>query len=667
MQPPKPAPLNRLSREKSPYLLQHAHNPVDWYPWSTEAFDKARQEQKPVLLSVGYSTCHWCHVMAHESFENEEIAAVINDKFVAIKVDREERPDIDHIYMTAVTAMTGQGGWPLTAFLTPEAKPFYGGTYFPPFAKWGAPGFKDLLQTIAQAWEKDREGIVASSHEITESLQEAGKSNGPRTQLDSAILDRAFERLSAQFDPRYGGFGHAPKFPMGHNLSFLLRYAGAEAVGLVEQTLKAMAQGGIYDHLGGGFHRYSTDRVWHVPHFEKMLYDQALLALAYAEGYQAAGNEAYGRTAKETLDYVLRDLTSPDGGFYCAEDADSEGHEGTFYIWTRQEIEAVLGKEQAEVFNRYYGVQAGGNAANDPHGEFTGKNILFLAQEISDSDRAAMEEARKKLFDHRSRRPRPHLDDKVLTDWNGLMIAALAFSGVVLAQPRYTDAARRAADFILARLNTSKGLLHRWRDGEASIDGMLEDYAFFLFGLVHLYEATFEQRYLDAATILAGRMNALFADPEGGFFMTAAQAPGLILRPQEVYDGALPSGNSAAGYALVKLHYLTGAEEYMRQAQALFERFMPAVARAPQAHAFFLGALDLYLKPTVEITVEGKAEDAAIANIRKVVYKRFIPCKVFKRLAGAKAWSVTVCREGTCSLPVADLSSLEQMIIKGTP
>lgn len=663
--------MNHLSTEKSPYLLQHADNPVDWHPWGQEAFDKALREQKPVFLSIGYSTCHWCHVMAHESFENDDIARLLNSHFISIKVDREERPDIDHIYMTAVTAMTGQGGWPLSVFLTPEARPFFGGTYFPPYAKWGAMGFKDLLVSLAGAWKEKRGEIDVSAAEIAGILQARTQPVAEKIPLQEAeaseMCAQARRQLAAHFDPQYGGFGEAPKFPMGHNLSFLLcdhaRTKEAESLSIVEKTLASMARSGTYDHLGGGFHRYATDRQWQVPHFEKMLYDQALLVLAYAQAYQETGNALYCRTVRETLDYVLRDMTSAEGGFYCAEDADSEGYEGRFYIWSAKEIQEVLGPDAA-LFNRTYGIGPGGNVRSDPHGEFVGQNILGLAQDVAPQDEGPLAQARQKLFARRIQRIRPHLDDKVLTDWNGLMVAAMSFAGCVLNEPRYIQAAAAAADFILEHLAKNGRLLHRWRKGEAAIDGMLEDYAFFLYGLEQLYEATFEERYLQKAQELARQMAEHFEDKErGGFFMTAGDAPGLIARPQDIYDGALPSGNSVAAYALVKLHYLTGQEVFMAQAREAFGRFAAAVSQMPSGYCFFLVALDFGLFAPVEVTLRAPAGDeATIAKIRKVVYKHFVPGLVFKYVPADGPWAASVCRGAVCLPPVNDLAALEKTL-----
>jgi len=665
---------NHLIGEKSPYLLQHAHNPVDWYPWGEIAFDKAKQEDKPILLSVGYSTCHWCHVMAHESFEDEGTSKIINDHFIAIKVDREERPEIDHIYMTATTAMTGQGGWPLTVFLTPQGDPFYGGTYFPPYAKWGSVGFIDLLGSIAKAWQSDRENILSSSRSITESLR---KPLQPPGLTDETLLTQAFRQLRDQFDPANGGFGSAPKFPMGHNLSFLLRYYKRcdqpEALSMVNKTLTAMARGGIWDHLGGGFHRYSTDQHWHVPHFEKMLYDQALLSRAYLEAYQVTPSEDYGQIAREILDYVLRDMTGKEGGFYSAQDADSQGVEGAFYVFSEPEIEEALGKERGAVFNYCYGVSAGGNAAFDPHGEFKGKNILYRAHSFeeatnefhrqNDEIQGILKESRLKLLVLRNQRPRPHTDNKVLCDWNGLMIASFAFASRVLGEPKYAKAAQKAADFILGPMMKDSRLLHRWRDGEAGIAATLDDYAFFIYGLLELYEAVFQEKYLDAAKVLADGMIEFFADQAGGFYMTAVDAESLIIRPKEAYDGALPSGNSVAALILLRLYALTKKDTYLSQAETLFGCFASSVAQAPYAHGFLLSALDWHYQGPLEITFAGvRSDDSTVAKMLKVLYKYFIPSKAVKFIPGMNGGQARICFRGTCKAPINSVEDFENVI-----
>jgi uncharacterized protein len=675
---------NHLIDEKSPYLIQHARNPVDWYPWGRAAFDKAKLEDRPVLLSVGYSTCHWCHVMAHESFEDKGIAKIINDHFIAIKVDREERPDIDHIYMTATTAMTGQGGWPLTVFLTPQGEPFYGGTYFPPYAKWGSLGFVDVLDSIAKAWKSDRENILSSSRSITEGLRRHAEAASTSEMMDESFMDRAFQQMRGQFDPANGGFGLAPKFPMGTNLSFLLRYnkrsASPEALSMVEKTLTAMAYGGIWDHLGGGFHRYSTDQKWHVPHFEKMLYDQALLSRAYLEAYQVTASQDYEQTAREILEYVQSGMTDKEGGFYSAEDADSAeaggGHlkEGAFYVFSQSEIEEALGQEAARIFNYCYGVLPQGNVLTDPHGEFKGKNILYrafsgpqAAKEFSKRENEIQDiltQGRIKLLAIRTQRPRPHKDNKVLCDWNGLMIASFAFAGRVLEEPKYAKVAAKAADFILNHMKIEARLLHRWRDGTAGIQATLEDYAFFIYGLLELYETTFQDKYLDSAQVLAGGMIEFFTDQAGGFYMTASDAESLIIRPKEVYDGVLPSGNSVAALILLKLFALTEKDNYHMQAKALFGCFASSVSQAPYGYSFLLSALDWYYRRPLEITFQGVLGDSTIAKMIKVLYKHFIPLKAVKFIPALGRARALICYRGTCQAPIESVSMLEQELLR---
>jgi len=682
--PNNPQFTNHLSSEKSPYLLQHVHNPVDWHPWGKLAFDRARLEEKPILLSIGYSTCHWCHVMAHESFEDVSIAKIINDHFIAIKVDREERPDIDHIYMTATTAMTGQGGWPLTVFLTPQGDPFYGGTYFPPYAKWGSVGFIDLLNSIAAGWESDRESIFSSSQSITESLRRHAQRTPSLEALDETLLDQAFRQMRGQFDSTNGGFGSSPKFPMGHNLSFLLRYYkrrdNPEALSMVEKTLTAMSNGGMWDHIGGGFHRYSTDQNWHVPHFEKMLYDQALLSRAYLEAYQVTGSGNFAQVAREILEYVLCNMTDKEGGFYSAEDADSletaEGHlkEGAFYVFTESEIEDALGKKMAAVFNYCYGILPQGNATYDPHGEFNGKNILYRAHLLKDAAakfskqeneiQDIIKEARFKLLALRAQRPRPHLDDKVLCDWNGLMIASFAFASRVLGEEKYGKLAIKAADFVLGHMMTGTRLLHRWRDGTSGIQATLEDYAFFIYGLLELYEATFQDKYLQAAQNLADGMIDLFSDRAGGFYMTASDAESLIIRPKEVYDGALPSGNSVAALTLLKLYALTKKDSYLSQVEALFKYFAVTVTQAPYAHTFLLSSLDWHLQGPLEIAFDGSLDDSEIAKMLKVLYKHFIPSKAVRFVPGLNRGQAHICFRGTCRVPINSVEVFEQGLTK---
>ncbi|MDO8675440.1 MAG: thioredoxin domain-containing protein [Candidatus Omnitrophota bacterium] len=674
--------VNRLGAEQSPYLLQHSNNPVFWYPWGPQAFAAAVGADKPILLSIGYSTCHWCHVMAHESFENEDIANVLNDHFIAVKVDREERPDVDHVYMAAVVAMTGQGGWPLTVFLTPDGKPFYGGTYFPPYAQSGSQGFKDILLSVADAWRNNREGILSSSDEITRSLNVGARHAVPlQDELSGSVLDAAFRQMSAHFDAANGGFGSSPKFPMPHGLGFLLRHhhrtKDQKALVMVEQTLAAMARGGIWDHIGFGFHRYSTDARWHVPHFEKMLYDQALLARVYLEAFQVTGQKTYADIAENIFTYVLRDMRQPEGGFYCAEDADSPvgaipacrqagiiahtiNKEGAFYVWTHKEIIEILGPKEADAFCAWYGVKPDGNAAFDPHGEFVGKNILFLSKDPEDEHMATL--CRQQLFERRQTRPRPHLDDKVIVDWNGLMISALAFGGRVLGKERYVDAARAAADFILSHLVDDGRLVHRWRQGQAGIPATLEDYAFFMTGLIDLYEASFEGKYLEQARRLARVMQELFEDDvNGGFYMTARDAQTLITRPKEIYDGAIPSGNSASALALLRLHALTGEEGFYASASRIFACFSGAISQAPSAYTLALCAYDFYREGATQVVLSGPPGEA-IAKMTKVLYKHFVPNKSVVHEAGAPRVMVRVCKGRTCLTPTDDPAVLERQI-----
>ena len=611
---------NRLAQEKSPYLLQHAHNPVDWHAWSPEAFQKAKKENKPVLLSIGYSTCHWCHVMEKESFEDIETAHIMNDHFVSIKVDREERPDIDSIYMNYVMATTGSGGWPMTVFLTPDQKPFYGGTYFPPADRYGMPGFKTLLLSIADAWKTRKDEIVRSADSAVKFLNDPAAKD--KTKLDASVFDKAFDYFDQSFDAEYGGFGGAPKFPRSHALSFLLRYGkrtkSEKALKMVKTTLDSMLKGGIYDQLGGGFHRYSTDAQWRIPHFEKMLYDQALLVNAYVEAYQATGNPEYARAARRTLDYVLREMTSPEGGFYSAEDADSAGvehpkekKEGAFFLWKKEEVERLLPSRDAQIFIFYYGITTQGNALSDPHGEFAEKNVLYRAQTAESAAtffkipvfdiETSLAGSGKILLAARQMRPHPHRDDKVLSDWNGLMIAAFAKASRSLVEPRYAVAASRAADFVAQRLTDSQGkFFHRFRDGESAIEGNLNDYAFLLEAFLELYETTSEKKWLREAEKTAAQMLALFWDKaHGGFYLTAHGAETLITRPKEVYDGAVPSGNSMAALGFLRLDRLTGENRWSSYADLLLETFSGLLAESPANFTQMLVALDLAMEPRV--------------------------------------------------------------------
>jgi uncharacterized protein YyaL (SSP411 family) len=627
---------NRLAKESSPYLLQHAKNPVDWYPWGDEAFVKAKEQDKPVFLSIGYSTCHWCHVMERESFESEEVAKLLNADFVAIKVDREERPDVDAVYMAAVQAMTGSGGWPLSIFLTPDRKPFFGGTYFPPDDRHGRPGFKTVLARIAAHWKGHRAEVDGSAEELTAHIQ-ASDALGSGD-VGVAALARAVEQFRASFDARRGGFGGAPKFPRAFALSFLLGErgrAGRSAVlPIVEKTLDEMQRGGIRDHLGGGFHRYSTDAEWLVPHFEKMLYDQATLARAYVEAWQITGNPEFAATARATFEYVLRDLTDRMGGFRSAEDADSEGVEGKFYVWTRAEVLAALGDEDGAFFADLYDVTERGNYKDEATHRDTGRSIARLETSLEVEARKAgadpkefaqrVAALRDTLLSLRGIRVRPHRDDKVLTDWNGLMIGSLAYGGAALSEPRYVEAAAGAADFVFANLRTKSGLLHRWRKGASGIDGFLDDHAFLTLGLVELYEATFDPKWLAAALDLAREMVAKFEDKKGGgFFLSAGEA--LVARTKELYDGAVPSGNSAAMLALLRVGRLTQDEALEAKARAALSAWASTIERYPSGYPVALMALALAAAPTREVVIAGDPADAATQALIAEVRRRHLP------------------------------------------
>ncbi|MEN3037834.1 MAG: thioredoxin domain-containing protein, partial [Candidatus Kryptonium sp.] len=509
---------NRLINEKSPYLLQHAENPVDWYPWCDEAFEKAKVEDKPIFLSIGYSTCHWCHVMEKESFEDEEVAKILNENFVSIKVDREERPDIDSVYMSVCQAMTGHGGWPLTIIMTPDKKPFFAGTYIPKHSRFGRIGLIDLLQRVSHLWKENKEKLLSLADEITTDLKQAFSQSIVNDTIDESVLSLAYDQLKSQFDPEYGGFGKAPKFPIPHNLMFLLRYwrktGNPKALEMVEQTLNSMYLGGIYDHIGFGFHRYSTDRYWLLPHFEKMLYDQALLLIAYLETYQATQNQKYARICNEISSYVLRNLTNPNGGFFSAEDADSEGEEGKFYLWEFNELKEILNQEEFNFVVGKFNIQIDGNYYDEVRKSKTGKNIFYLTEHLSNENITKWETIRQKLFKYREQRIHPLKDDKILTDWNGLMICAFARAYSVLRNENYLNIAKNSADFILKNLLKDGKLLHRFRDGEAKINAYLDDYAFLIWGLIELYEASFETKYLRNAIVLTEKMIQLFWDDE---------------------------------------------------------------------------------------------------------------------------------------------------------
>ncbi len=627
---------NRLSREKSHYLLQHAENSVDWYPWGDEAFQKAKKEDKPIFLSIGYSTCHWCHVMAHESFEDAEVGRMLNEFFVAIKVDREERPDVDMVYMAVCQAITLKGGWPLSVFMTPEAKAFYAGTYFPKTGRMGMPGFMDIINHIADAWAHDRGPLLEASEKITKGIQPR-PSSGSMAELGLDTLKKGYDQLAQAFDPKWGGFGSAPKFPTPHNLTFLLRWhrRSGEANGLhmVEKTLDGMRHGGIFDHIGYGFCRYSVDERWLVPHFEKMLYDQAMLAMAYTEAYQATGAARHGEVAAEILTYVLRDMTAPEGGFFTAEDADSEGEEGLFYVWTPTEIKEHLGKDLGDLFCRFYDI--------GPHGNFEdGRSILhtriplenFAAKEkikVAELEKV-LEEARERLFVERENRVHPLKDDKILTSWNGLMIAAMAKAYKALGNKTYVDAAQRSAHFILKHLKKpGPRLYRRYRDGEVVYPGYMDDYANFVWGLIELYEATFEVSYLEEALGLNHAMIDLFWDEtHGGFFYSGKDNEVLIKQSKEIYDGAIPSSNSVAALNLVRLGHITGERDLVNRAEKLAGTFAKRIKAYPSAYTQFLGALDFMIGPSREIVIVENKNGGSSRAMIETIHEHFLPNEV---------------------------------------
>ena len=663
---------NHLANESSPYLLQHAHNPVDWYPWGDEAFSKARREDKPIFLSVGYSTCHWCHVMERESFEDEAVGALLNRYFVPVKVDREERPDVDALAMGACQALTGGGGWPTTVLMTPDKKPFFAGTYFPRDSRGGMMGLMDLAAKAGELWQKDRSRVLQSGEAITDHLLKNVQTASEGIP-DSAVHD-ALNWLTHSFDEEWGGFGSQPKFPTPHNLSFLLRCWKAEDNGhaliMVEKTLDAMMKGGIFDHLGYGFARYSTDRQWLIPHFEKMLYDNALLALVYCQAYGATGKGPYRNTAERIFTYVLRDMTDPDGGFYSAEDADSEGIEGKFYLWSYEELLGVLTAGEVALFSRYYPVTAQGN--------FEGANILSRigAPElpgIDSSEGKELEAIRRKLMGIREKRIHPFKDNKILAGWNGLMIAALSTGGRVLDESRYTQAAGRAADFVLERMTDDGGRLRtRWREGQVSDHGFLDDYAYFIWGLLELFDATHDPDYLNRAVALSDIMIADFGDDSGGgFFLTGASGEELPFRSKDAYDGALPSGNAVAAMNLTRLSAVTGDPRWSDAARRTLEAFGGAVAASPASHTHMLSAFLTGRTPARQLVLAGKPGDPTLVQALSLLRRHYLPfatvllwdgdpklAALIPALAGYP-WdgppAAYLCRDHTCDRPTADI------------
>ncbi len=720
---PPPAPsehTNRLAHEKSPYLLQHAHNPVNWYPWGEEAFAKARRENKPIFLSIGYSTCHWCHVMAHESFESEEVAAIMNREFVNIKVDREERPDVDRVYMTFVQATTGGGGWPMSVWLTSDLKPFVGGTYFPPDDRYGQPGFKKVLERIAAAWKENHDKIVEQGGKIVAALRESQSAAGDQGKIDPAILDAAYEQIARSYDPKEGGFGHAPKFPRPVTLNFLARFyarnpksdSGKHALQMDLFTLRKMAAGGMHDHIGGGFHRYSVDRYWHVPHFEKMLYDQAQLAAAYLDAFQITQDRKYQSVARDILDYVARDMTSKEGGFFSAEDADSAivdgigdpGNSGTaegaFYVWTKKEIDSALG-DAAEIFNFHYGVQSHGNApeGSDPQDEFRGKNILIQRHTVAetaehfrkpgDALRDLLRQSREKLFAIRNKRPRPHLDDKIIAAWNGLMISAYARAAQIIDEPRYLEIAARAANFIRKQLwDASRKILYRnYREGRSDIEGFADDYAFVIRGLLDLYEASFDIEWLKLAVELQEAQDRSFFDEkQGGYFSTSGKDKSVVLRMKDDNDSAEPAASSVAALNLLRLSPFrddppaAGAE----RARKTIDAFAATLSHFPSAMPQMLVAIDYSLSKPRQIVIAGKKGSPETKAILREVHRHFLPNTILLLADGAegqkylgdkneaiRAMSMVdgksaayVCENFSCKAPVTDPKALSDLLAK---
>lgn len=681
---------NRLSKEKSPYLLQHAHNPVDWFPWSEEAFEIAKRDNKPIFLSIGYSTCHWCHVMERESFEDEEVAAILNEHYVSVKVDREERPDVDHLYMSVCQAMTGQGGWPLTIVMTPEKKPFFAGTYYPKKRKYGRYGLMDLLPQLADKWNEDRAKVEEIGEQIVEETKGRMLSN-LKGELSEQTLDRVYQQYAQTFDEMHGGFGSAPKFPTAHNLSLLLRLhkrtGNAHALKMVEKTLDAMYRGGMYDHIGFGFARYSTDERWLVPHFEKMLYDNALLAIAYTEAYQLTRKPEYAEVAASIFTYVLRDMTDPEGGFYSAEDADSEGHEGKFYVWDPDEVSDVLGSDDGELFCELYNITSEGNFEGRSIPNMIGTTPEMFAQRKAMSESELLQKievCRQKLFARREQRIHPHKDDKILTAWNGLMIAAFAKGAKVLNDPTYAEAAKKAESFLWSKLRREDGrLLARYRDGEAAFLGYVDDYACTIWGLIELYEATFEPEYIQKAAELAKEMIRLFWDDEdGGLYFYGHDAEQLLTRMKEIYDGAMPSGNSVAAYNLARLSKYVYDAELSQKADELLQSFAGAAERYPTGHAMLLTALDFVVSSSMEIVIAGDPAKPETMQMIESVRSRFLPNAVVfvvpngpdgdrvrqiiplvqdKRSLGGRT-TAYVCEHFACQAPTDDVEELEQLL-----
>ncbi len=687
-----PKYTNRLIMELSPYLQQHAHNPVNWYPWGEEAFQRARREGKPILLSVGYSTCHWCHVMERESFENEEIAEFLNQHYIAVKVDREERPDVDALYMEAVQLFTrGGGGWPMTVWLTPDKKPFFAGTYFPPRQKWGRPGFLELLKIMHHRYTQNPEKFEAIADDVVELIRGTGNSTPSKDLPQKSVLKAAYQSFSQLYDPVHGGMRGAPKFPSSFGNAFLLRYyrktGEKKALEMVEHTLKKMAFGGIYDQVGGGFHRYSTDERWLVPHFEKMLYDNALLASLYSEAYQLTKKPLYARIARETYDYILREMTSPAGGFYSATDADSEGEEGKFFVWSYEELRKVLSKDLFKVVQKYYGVSKGGN--------FEGKNILYIPKEPEEVARELglttsqlaekVEEIKKTLYNIREKRVHPLRDDKIIAAWNGLMIASLARGGFILKSEKYIDAAERAGQFIWSNLVVGDRLHRIYKDGTARHGAALDDYAFVISGFIELFEVTGREEWLERAIQLQKTQDKYYWDDKsGGYFRTPSDGEKLLVRQKPAYDGAVPSGNSAAALNLLRLYYLTQREEYLRRAEELFKFFKERLENSPLALSEMLLALGFYWDRVKEIAIVWDGKFDRFGTLVDELRSNFVPNRVFviaregeiaeklsklipwleDKKAGKFGATVYICYRGNCELPTSDPEKVRELLKK---
>ena len=677
---------NHLINETSPYLLQHAHNPVDWYSWGDEAFQKAKSENRPILLSIGYSACHWCHVMERESFEDEKIAALMNDLFVNIKVDREERPDLDEIYMNAVQMLTGRGGWPMTVFLTPEGKPFYGGTYFPPEDRYGVPGFPKILQGVANAYREKPQDVERSVEQILAALQRMSLSTESQQPFSPDIIGQSAEQLAQAYDTDHGGLGKAPKFPnVGVYELFLRHYhhsKGSRFLEMVTHTLTKMAQGGIYDHLGGGFHRYSVDEKWLVPHFEKMLYDNAQLVRIYAQVYCVTGEPLFKQVVDETMTYLMREMLHTEGGFYSTQDADSEGEEGKFFVWTEEEISQILGEESSEIFCRIYDVSEEGN--------FEEKNILhpiltleqaskFFRRDLKEIE-SLVSDAKGKLFKEREKRTKPFRDEKILTSWNGLMLSGLAEAIKISRQPAYLEAANRTVDFIFTKMFRDGRLLHTYKSGTGKILGYLDDYAFLAAGLLDLFEATVNRAHLDRALELAEIMLHEFWDEAGGgFFYTGRSHERLIAQSKPIFDGSIPSGNAVATQVLLRLYHYTGKEDYLKRAERILRAYYNAMENQPFGFAHMLAALDFYLQKPKEVVLVGDKKDPETAELLTKIHSLYLPNmtlqlaspddsleKISSLLAGKKQFdgkpTVYVCHNFTCSRPVVEWDELKPLL-----